>query len=391
MKGKKRTIIHLDLDAFFVAVERLRDPSLIGKPVVVGGNPDGRGVIAAASYEARRYGIHSATPSAKAKKLCPHAIFIRARHNLYSEYSKKFFRIVTDYTPLIEQTSIDEGYIDVTGCEPLQGHPLRLAEEIKLRVKRELGLSVSMGIGSNKLIAKIGSDYAKPEGIVYILPGTERVFLAPMPVEKIPGVGPAVLEKLNGYGIRTIDDLSRMGRDGLEKIFGKHGASLHNASLGIGSIAFGSTFEQAKSVSREHTFGQDTNDISFLEATLCRLSEKATADLREKGLKASTITLKLRYADFKTVTRSHSLGEPTDLDNVIYAAVRGLLGKTYQRRTAVRLIGVSLTHLDEERQGTLLRDERERKMENLYRSVDKIRGKYGGKAVLNARGCLGDV
>ena len=391
MEDKRRTIIHLDLDAFFVAVERLRDPSLIGKPVVVGGNPDGRGVISAASYEARRYGLHSAMPSAKAKKLCPHAIFVHSRHGLYSEYSRKFFRIVSDYTPFIEQTSIDEGYIDVTGCEPLHGHPLRAAEEIRLRVKRELGLSVSMGIGSNKLIAKIGSDYAKPDGIVYILPGGERAFLAPMAVEKIPGVGPAVLEKLHGYGIRTVGDLSRMGRDGLEKIFGKHGVSLYNASLGIGSAVFGSTFEQAKSVSREHTFGRDTNDLVFLEATLCRLTEKAAQDIRSKGLKASTVTLKLRYADFKTVTRSHSLSDPTDIDNIIYSAVRGLLAKTYQRRTAVRLIGVSLTRLDEEKQGILLIDERENKMENLYRSVDKIRGKYGGRAVLNARGSLGDI
>lgn len=390
-ENSSRIIAHLDLDAFFVAVERLRDPSLFGKPVVVGGSADGRGVIAAASYEARKYGIHSAMPSAQARRLCPDAIFVRSRHGLYSQYSRAFFAIIGDYTPAVEQTSIDEGYVDLTGCERLFGHPLNLAESIKHRVKNELGLPVSIGIAGNKLMAKIGSDYAKPEGIVYIKPGYERQFLAPMPVEKIPGVGPAVLEKLNGYGIYKIADLARMSSKGLEKIFGKHGTTLHKASWGIGSYDFGSTRECAKSVSREHTFGKDTNDTAFIKATLCRLSEKAAADLRDKSLKAKTVTLKLRYSDFKTITRSRTFSFPTSLDSVIFPAVCSLLDSSYFRRTAIRLIGVSLNNLEEERQGLLLHDDTEEKLERLSQSMDNVRRRYGASTLLHARSSLGDI
>ncbi len=383
-------IAHMDLDAFFVAVERLRDPSLNGKPVVVGGNPDknGRGVIAAASYEARKYGIHSAMPSIQAKRLCPHAIFVSSRHGLYGQYSRAFFDIVSNFTPAIEQTSIDEGYIDITGCERTYGHPLNMAEQIKSRVREELGLSVSIALARNKLMAKIGSDYAKPNGILYIKPGYEKGFLAPMKVEKIPGVGPAVLEKLHSYGVHTIDDLNRLGASSLERIFGKHGVALHKASNGIGSVSFGSTREQAKSISRERTFGKDINNRAFLRATLCRLTEKAAADLRDKHLKASTVTLKLRYSDFKTVTRSRSLATPTDLDGVIFPIICELLEESYKRRTAIRLIGVSLTRLDSEKQSILLREETEEKMERLYTSIDKIRERYGDKTVVHARSNL---
>jgi len=385
MVTEDRVIAHLDLDAFFVAVERLLDPSLIGKPVVVGGSPDGRGVVAAASYEVRRYGVHSAMPAAQAKRLCPDIIYIRPRHSLYGDYSRRVFRIVEEYTPLIEKTSIDEGYLDITGCRRLFGHPMALAEKMKLRIKDELGLTVSIGIARNKLMAKIGSDYVKPDGIIYILPGYEKSFLANLPVEKIPGVGQAVREKLRRYSIRTVDDLAGLGEEQMERIFGKHGVVLHRAACGVGSVEFGSRDEAAKSISREHTFSKDTNDLDFLESTLCRLTERAASSLRSKGLKAKTVTLKLRYSDFKTITRSRSLGAPADVDSVIFSAVCELLKNCYKRRTSVRLVGVALTRLTEERQELLIKDEFNDKLERLYRSLDRIREKYGSGAIHHAR------
>jgi DNA polymerase-4 len=256
------------------------------------------------------------------------------------------------------------------------------------RVKEELGLPVSVGIAANKLMAKIGSDYAKPEGIIYIKPGYEKTFLAPMKVQKIPGVGPAALEKLHSYSIYTIDDLNRLGRANLERIFGKHGTALYDASHGIGSASFGSTRARAKSISRERTYGRDTNDRAFIRATLCRLTEKAAADLRDKRLKAGTVTLKLRYSDFKTVTRSRSLSHPTDLDGIIFPVIRELLEDTYQRRTSVRLVGISLTRLEEETQEILIMEEKEEKMGRLCGSLDRIRKKYDDTTVVHARGRL---
>jgi DNA polymerase-4 len=388
---KDRIIAHLDLDAFFVAVERLLDPSLMGKPVVVGGNPDGRGVVAAASYEVRRYGVHSAMPAAEAKRLCSGIIFVHSRHSLYGDYSRRVFRIVEEYTPLIERTSIDEGYLDITGCGRLFGHPMALAEKVKLRIKNELGLSVSIGIARNKLMAKIGSDYVKPDGIIYILPGHEKSFLANLPVEKIPGVGPAVRERLRRYSIRTVDDLARLGEEEMERIFGKHGVVLHKASLGVGSVEFGSTGEAAKSISREHTFSRDTNDLGFLEATLCRLTEGAASSLRAKGLKAKTVTLKLRYSDFKTISRSRSFSLPTDVDSVIFSLLCGLLKSCYKRRTSLRLVGVSLTRLEEGLQELLIKDDFDEKMKRLYHSLDQIRERCGSRAILHARSQLGEL
>lgn len=377
-------VLHIDMDAFFVSVEEVLDPSLKGKPVIVGGNPEGRGVCAAASYAARKYGIHSAMPVAKAKRLCPHAIFLRGSHRLYSEYSAKVFEILRSYSPLVEPMSLDEAFVDLTGCGRLHGPVLKTAETIRNEIKNTLGLNASIGIATNKLMAKIASAYCKPNGMLWIAPGSEQRFLAPLPVKRIPGIGPKGNAQLNRMGVHTVADLARMPLEILEEIYGKWGASLYRKARGISTSPVIAETEDPRSISRETTLDEDSINPLFLESTLSYLTEKCAAQLRDNRLFARTVTLKLRYSDFKTMTRSQTLDWPTAADHTLFKTAAKLFRKTFNRKTRVRLIGISFSSLTTHpyRQEDLFDLKDSDRWDGLYHGIDRIRKKYGFRSIL---------
>ncbi len=297
-----RTIFHVDMDAFFVSVEELFDPSLKGKAVVVGGQRGDRGVVSAASYEARKFGIHSALPLRTAAKLCPHAIFVDGHPERYRECSEKVFQVLQSFSPQVEMASIDEAYLDMTGTARLHGPPLQAAHKLHRRMKEDTRLNCSIGIGSSRLIAKVSSAQAKPNGVLYIVPGEEAKFLAPLDVRAIPGVGKVTESNLHALGIKKVGDLARLEESELEERFGKWGLALAGKARGQDA---GGWFDSevgadtdAKSISHEHTYNEDTADPNQLEATLMRLSEMVGRRLREANFYARTIQLKLRYCDF---------------------------------------------------------------------------------------------
>lgn len=374
------------MDAFFVSVEEVLNPSLKDKPVIVGGNIDSRGVVAAASYVARKYGVQSAMPIARAKRLCPHAIFLRSSHRLYSEYSDKVFEILRSYSPLVEPMSLDEAFIDLTGCGKLHGPVLKTAETIRNEIKGQLGLNASIGIATNKLIAKIASAYCKPSGMLWIAPGSEQQFLAPLPIKRIPGIGLKGSTKLNRMGVHSVADLARLPLEILEGIYGKWGASLYLKARGISNSPVIAETKDPRSISRETTLDTDSIDPMFLESTLSYLTEKSAAQLRSSRLFAKTVTLKLRYSDFKTVTRSQILGWPTAADHTFFKTAIKLFRKTFNRKTRVRLIGVSLTSLTAHpyRQENLFDLKDSKHWDELYHGIDQIRKKYGFHSILRA-------
>lgn len=378
-------VLHIDMDAFFVSVEEVLDPSLKGKPVVVGGI-EGRGVVAAASYAARKYGIHSAMPVARAKRLCPHAVFLRGSHRLYSEYSAKVFEILRSYSPLVEPMSLDEAFVDLTGCGRLHGPILKTAEKIRNEIKDRLGLNASIGIAANKLMAKIASAYCKPNGMLWIIPGSEQRFLAPLPIKRIPGIGPKGATRLNRMGIKSVADLARLPLGLLEEIYGKWGASLYRKARGIHNSPVLAETEDPRSISRETTLEADSIDPLFLESTLSYLAEKSASQLRSNRLFARTVTLKLRYSDFKTVTRSQTLDWPTAADHTLIKAATKLFRKTFNRKTQVRLIGVCFSSLTTHpyRQEDLFDLKDGERWDGLYQGIDQIRKKYGFRSILRA-------
>lgn len=269
------------MDAFFVSVEEVLDPSLKGKPVVVGGDPEGRGVVAAASYAVRAYGVHSAMPIAKAKRLCPHAIFLRGSHRRYSEYSVKVFEILRCYSPLVEPMSLDEAFVDLTGCERLHGPALVAAEKIRNEIREKTGLNASIGIASNKLLAKIASAYCKPNGMLWIAPGMEQKFLAPLPIRRVPGIGPKGEAELKRMGVTSVGDLARLPSERLEEAYGKWGASLYRKARGISDSLVVNEAENPRSMGREITLETDSTDPLYLESTLSYLTEKTAGQQRE--------------------------------------------------------------------------------------------------------------
>lgn len=370
-----RTIFHLDLDAFFVSVERILDPSLEGKPVIVGGDPHGRGVVAACSYEARKFGLHSAMPIRTAFKLCPDGIYLHGHHKEYTRYSKAVKNILTSYAPVIEQASVDEFYMDFTGCKIMYGSLFAFASFLQKEIWEKLKLPCSIGIGSNKTVAKIGSDCMKPKGITYIIPGMEKEFLAPMPVETIPGVGKVTLKELNGRGIYTIGDISDLPADYFSTAFGKYGADLWRKANGEGSEYLTVEREQ-KSISKETTFGKDVIKREVIEQTLFSLAGQVSQSLRDNNWQASTISIKLRYSDFQTLTRSKTIKPSTDDDKVIYNTALDLMNKAYTRRIAVRLIGVGLSRFNEYCEQEVLFEDEHIKRKRLLRAVDLLRNKY---------------
>src|ERR1700746_569847 len=323
---RTKTIFHVDMDAFFVSVEELSDPSLKGKAVVVGGQRDERGVVSAASYEARKFGVHSAMPLRTAAKLCPHAIFVDGNPERYRECSAQVYEVLNTFSPLVEMASIDEAYLDMTGTDRLHGPPLRAAHSLHNKVKAETQLNCSIGIGASRLIAKVSSAKAKPNGVLWVIPGQETKFLAPLDVRDIPGVGKVMEQNLHALGIHQVADLARLDEAVLEERFGKWGLALAGKARGEDAGGWfdseGAADRDAKSISQEHPYNEDTAHQAQLESALMRLSEMVGRRLREANFYARTVQLKLRYKDFTTITRAHTLSAPTQLDGEIFEQVR---------------------------------------------------------------------
>jgi DNA polymerase-4 len=389
-----RTIFHVDMDAFFVSVEELYDPSLKGKPVVVGGQRHERGVVSAASYAARKFGVHSAMPLRTAAKLCPQAIFVDGHPERYREYSEKVYQVLGTFTPKVEMASIDEAYLDMTGTERLHGPPLKAAHALHQRMKSETLLNCSVGIGTSRLIAKVSSAQAKPNGVLWIIPGQEAKFLAPLDVREIPGVGKVMETHLHALGIRKVGDLAKMEEGELEDRFGKWGLALAGKARGEDAGGWFDTEvgadTAAKSISHEHTYNQDTADVNRLEATLMRLSEMVGRRLREARLHARTVQLKLRYKDFTTITRAHTLPAPTQLDTEIFEQIRALFRRNWNKGTEIRLLGVQTSSFDSQPdQIDLLADSRQQRWKDALTAADKLRDKFGESSVKLATGMPG--
>ncbi len=389
-----RTIFHVDMDAFFVSVEELFDPSLKGKAVVVGGQRDERGVVSAASYEARKFGVHSAMPLRTAARQCPHAIFVNGHPERYRECSQKVYKVLGMFSPQVEMASVDEAYLDMTGTDRLHGPPLKAAHTLHQRMKADTGLNCSVGIGTSRLIAKVSSAQAKPNGVLFIIPGEEAKFLAPLDVREIPGVGKVMESHLHALGIKKVGDLSKLEDSELEDRFGKWGLALAGKSRGEDA---GGWFDNevgadldAKSISHEHTYNEDTADVGQLESTLMRLSEMVGRRLRESKVHARTLQLKLRYKDFTTITRAHTLPSPTQLDTEIFEQIRILFRKNWKKGIQVRLLGVHASSFTQQPdQISLLDDNRQKRWKNALAAADRLRDKFGESSVSLAAGMRG--
>ncbi len=371
------SILHVDMDAFFVSVELLERRELRGKPVVVGGRPDQRGVVSAASYEARKYGIHSAMPLRTAGRLCPHAVFLDGHHEKYGEWSDRVATILAKFSPIVEMVSIDEAYLDLAGTERLHGPPLAAADKLLRTITRITSLPCSGGLATTRLVAKVASDQAKPRGLLWVPAGCEQRFLAPLPVRRIPGIGEITERALRALGIETVEQIAAVAQEKLEKIFGQWGTALYRKARGGDSYEFVIDAEP-KSISHNHTFGEDTDDANALSAMLSHLSQKACKRLREAGLAARTLTLTIRYAGFETHRRSKTLAEPARLDSDIFAALQELFRVHRDAKRKVRLLGVALSGLMHGgEQLDLLEAERRAKLEKLTSAADRLRDRFG--------------
>jgi DNA polymerase-4 len=371
------TILHVDMDAFFVSVELLERPELRGKPVVVGGRPDQRGVVSAASYEARKFGIQSAMPLRTAARLCPHAIFLDGHHEKYGQWSDRVATVLAKFSPIVEMVSIDEAYLDLAGTQRLHGPPLAAADKLLRMIGRETGLPCSAGLASTRLVAKVCSDQAKPKGLLWIPPGQEAQFLAPLPVRKIPGIGEVTERALRALGIEYVHQLAHAGLEKLERIFGQWGTALYRKARGGDSYEFVLDAEP-KSISHNHTFGEDTDDTEVLEAMLSHLSQKACKRLREAGLSARTLTLTIRYAGFDTYTRSKTPPDPVQFDADAFVHFLALFREHRNPGRKVRLLGVAFSGLTHgNAQLELLDPQRRAKLEKLSQAADLLRDRFG--------------
>ncbi len=377
-----RKILHLDLDAFFCAVEELRNPALQGKPFAVGGSPEGRGVVASCSYPARAYGVHSAMPMAQAVRLCPDLIIVSHSRGGYSQASREVMARIRELTPLVEQLSIDEAFLDVSDL----GEPLAtIARGLQARIRDELHLPCSLGGATNKLVAKIANDVGKsragkgtyPNAITIVPPGREAAFLAPLPVRALWGVGPKTEEKLHALGIFTIGQLAQRPERELARLFGQHGWDLARRAKGIDNRPVVSKRGQAKSISKETTFSRDVNDGDALRATLRRLADGVARSMRRKGYQGRTVKLKLRLSDFTTLTRQTTLPKPTDDDQVIAKAAVSLFDGLWRLGQPVRLVGVGVTNLQKGLVQLSLWNEKEARSRHLQAAMDALREKYG--------------
>ena len=378
------SILHADLDAYYASVEQRDDPTLQGRPVVVGGDPDSRGVVAACSYEARKFGIHSAMPLRRAARLCPHAAFIQGRHEVYGEVSRAVMDIFHRYTPLVEPISLDEAFLDVFGSECQHGSPEDLAREIRRCVKHEQGLTISIGEATSKSVAKIASAMCKPDGLLAIEPGQEREFLAPLPVGRIWGVGPRTEERLGALGIEKVEQLATRAEADLIRHFGKFGRRLHELARGVDRRPV-SADGLRKSVGNEHTFAEDVGELGALSTELLRLSEEVARRLRSHELQGRVVTLKIRQADFTTTTRRRTLPDHTDDGSTIYELARVLMEAEFQSGVGYRLLGVHVSDFAAEdvRQlkMSLFGDER---ASRLNAAVDGLDSRFGKGSIRRA-------
>jgi len=380
---KRATTLHVDLDAFFAAIEQRDRPELRGRPVVVGvGSRHDRGVVSAASYEARRFGVHSAMPLRTAAALCPEAAFVPVDGRKYARVSGQVMDILRRFTPAVEPVSIDEAFLDVAGCEVLHGSPVRIARSIRSAIRDELQLTASVGVASSKLVAKVASDLEKPDGLVVVAVGDEAAFLAPLPITRLWGVGERTAVALADFGVRTIGDLARLPDDLLARRFGKQGPVLAQRARGIDPSPVAAS-EPARSVSHEHTFAVDTADRETLERTLLALSEGVAGRLRAGQVRARTVAVKVRDSAFVTISRQCTLAEPTDQTEVIFRAALDL-ARPQLRGIRIRLLGVAASHLDDARQLSLFEPLDDRSW-RVTRAADEIRRRYGPKAILRAR------
>ncbi|MCC6796957.1 MAG: DNA polymerase IV [Candidatus Hydrogenedentes bacterium] len=380
-----RRILHIDMDAFFASVEQARDPSLRGKPLIIGGNKtDLRGVVSTATYEAREFGVRSAMPLAQAKRLCPHGIFMRGNHALYRDASRKVRAILESITPLVEAASIDEAYLDISGSLNLFAGDEGTAMHIKKRIREELSLPCTIAIASNKLIAKVATEFAKPDGYISVPQGTEAEFLRPLPIRKLPGVGPRTCESLERFDVRTIGDLATMPQEKLLRTLGSSALGLQRAAKGI-STSEVTPHGVSKSISRETTFETDITNWERVERVGVYLAERAVHALRDEGLHCKCVGLKIRYADFETKTFAQSLPEPTCIDGDVIRVLRTLFPKARQRSAPIRLIGVSLTSLSESHQLQLFEENKSEKWERVMKSVDDVRERHGFEFIRTAK------
>ncbi len=378
-----RTILHVDLDAFFAAVEQRDRPELRGKPVIVGGGgPNDRGVVSTASYEARTFGVKSAMPLRTAGALCPHGIFLPVDGAKYQAVSRDVMAVLRRFTPQVEPISIDEAFLDVTGSQRMFGDGERIGRRIKDEVRSQIDLTISVGVATTKLVAKIASDLRKPDGLVVVPPGTEAEFLAPLEISRLWGVGAKSAAVLREYGVRTIGDLAALPDDLLIRRFGKMGAALGARARGIDADPVGDR-DAAKSIGHEHTFDVDTSDRDQIERTLLAMSEGVAGRLRDSGVKASTITVKIRDTTFRTITRQRTLAEATDLTEPIFrTAVE--LARPEVRGVRIRLLGVTASGLGERDQLALF-DADDPRRRKVVEAADAVRHRYGERAITRAR------
>jgi len=374
------SILHVDMDAFFVSVELLERPELRGLPVIVGGKANERGVVTSASYEARKFGVHSAMPLRTAAKLCPGAVFLDNRHELYSQWSDRVAAILGKYSPVVEMASIDEAYLDLTGTERIQGPALAAAHHLINEITDSTGLPCSGGLASTRLVAKVASEQAKPRGLVWVPRGAEAKFLSALSVRKIPGIGKVTQAALAAAQIHIVEELAAVPREKLEERFGRWGTALYRKARGHDTYEF-FVEAQPKSISHNCTFAKDTAERQIVESTLSRLAQKAGKRLRDAGLFCRTVTLTLRYADFRMITRSRTLAAPTDLDSVILSTIRELLTSCWTGAPKLRLVGVGLSSFLPASAATgqmqLLDDARREKLERLARTTDRLRDRFG--------------
>ena len=381
------TIAHVDMDAFYASVEQRDRPDLRGLPVIVGASPGGRGVVSAASYEARRFGVRSAMPISRAVRLCPQGVYLPVDMDKYQRVSAEIMAILREFSPLVEPISVDEAFIDLAGTTVLFGPPAGTVRTIKTRIRAETGLTASAGLAANKFVAKVASDLEKPDGLVIVAPGTEASFLAPLPVERLWGVGRVLAEALASMGIATIGQLQKIAASTLERRFGEHGRHLHDLAFGRDDRRV-ETSTAAKSIGAESTFGVDCRDLETLRRTLRRHAERVARQLREEGLAAARVTLKLRYADFRTLTRSHT-GDPTRDGLELYRRAAALLEREAPTEP-VRLIGLSASGLGRGGQGQLpLLDPVAVRRERLGPVVDRLTARFG-EGTVGPASLLGD-
>lgn len=376
-----RSIVHMDLDTFFVSCERLLDSKLIGKPVLIGGTSD-RGVVASCSYEARSYGIHSAMPMRMAKQLCPEAIIVRGNSGIYSKFSNNVTDIIKESVPLYEKTSVDEFYIDLTGMDKFFGCH-QLATELRQKIIKETGLPISFGLSINKTVSKIATGEAKPNNQIKIDKGTEKPFLSPLSVKKIPSVGEVMYRSMCDLGIKRIKTIQEMPLEMMSKVFGKNGVSIWKKANGIDNSPV-VQYHERKSISTERTFDRDTTDVNKLESIIVAMAENLIYQLRRGNKLTACVTFKIRYSDFQTYTLQKRIPY-TSADHKIIPLVKELYKKLYQRRMLVRLVGVRFSHLVEGGHQIDLFDDNE-KILNLYQAMDRMRERYGDRAVIRAKG-----